>query len=63
MQRIQRDAAAGTRDAGADLAALPLLMIAEEDIAMIYRAKALYRLSTIAFVPFILLAGWEVLKP
>lgn len=35
----------------------------KEDIAMIYRAKALYRLSTIAFVPFILLAGWEVLKP
>jgi hypothetical protein len=33
-----------------------------QDILMINRAKIVYRVSTIAFIPFILLALWEVLR-
>lgn len=32
------------------------------DIGMIRRAKIAYRISAIAFIPFILLAFWEVVR-
>jgi prepilin signal peptidase PulO-like enzyme (type II secretory pathway) len=34
----------------------------QEDILMINRAKVVYRVSTIAFVPFLVLAFWVALR-